>query len=141
MGGICSIILAWEHPEVFGKAASLSGAFHVEKAGFLGKVLRPYQGKPKPVRLYLDSGVVDFMGGDDGKRLTAAVAEECKRIGWGDSLLHFVDEKPLTPAELEKAQLRPDKWPEAQKSQHNEFYWRVRAWRPLTFLFPKPTAE
>src|ERR1017187_1759497 len=27
LGGICSIVLAWEHPDVFGRGASLSGAF------------------------------------------------------------------------------------------------------------------
>jgi len=42
----------------------------------------------------------------------------------------------LTEAELEKAGLRPDKWREAQSSQHNEFYWRLRVWRALVFLFP-----
>lgn len=30
MGGICSLVLAWEHLEVFGRGASLSGAFMVE---------------------------------------------------------------------------------------------------------------
>jgi predicted alpha/beta superfamily hydrolase len=61
MGGICSIILGWEHPEVFGQVASLSGAFQVENTNFLNNVLRPYRGKAKPIRLYLDSGVVDFL--------------------------------------------------------------------------------
>ncbi len=51
MGGICSIVLAWEHPEVFGKAASLSGAFQVERTNFLNDILRLYQGKAKPTRL------------------------------------------------------------------------------------------
>lgn len=137
MGGICSIILAWEHPEVFGKAASLSGAFLVEKTNFLNRVLRPYRGKPKPARLYVDSGSVDFTGGDDGLNLTASVAEELKRMGWGHHLMHYLDANPLTPVELEKTGLRRDKWAEAQTSQHNEFYWRLRVWRPLTFLFPK----
>jgi enterochelin esterase-like enzyme len=136
MGGICSIVLAWDHPELFGKAASLSGAFQVEKTNFLINVLRPYQGNAKPTRLYLDSGVVDFTDGDDGQKWTAAVVEEFKRIGWDKDLMHFVDEKPLTVAELEKAGLRRDKWGEAQTSQHNEFYWRLRVWRALTFLFP-----
>jgi len=27
VGGICSIVLAWDHPEVFGMGASLSGSF------------------------------------------------------------------------------------------------------------------
>ena len=136
MGGICSIVLAWEHPEVFGRAASLSGAFQVEKTNFLNDILRPYQTEPKLTRLYLDSGVVDFTGGDDGRQLTSAVAEQFRRIGWGGELMHFVDERPLTPDELEKAGLRRDKWKEAQTSQHNEFYWRQRAWRALIFLFP-----
>jgi predicted alpha/beta superfamily hydrolase len=73
LGGICSMVLAWDHPEVFGRAASLSGAFQVDRTNFLNNVLRPYRGKPQSTRLYLDSGVVDFMGGDDGQRLTAAV--------------------------------------------------------------------
>jgi hypothetical protein len=124
------------HPEVFGRAASLSGAFQVEGTNFLNDILRPYQGKPKSIRLYLDSGVVDFTGGDDGQRLTAAVSDEFRRIGWGEELAHFVEAKPLTLVELEKTGLRRDKWAEAQTSQHNEFYWRLRAWRALTFLFP-----
>jgi predicted alpha/beta superfamily hydrolase len=136
LGGICSIVLAWEHPEVFGKAASLSGSFQVENTNFLALILRSYQGKVKATRLYLDSGVVDFTGGDDGQKLTAAVVEEFRRIGWGKDLMHFIDEHPLTPVELEKTGLRRDKWGEAQTSQHNEFYWRLRAWRALTFLFP-----
>jgi predicted alpha/beta superfamily hydrolase len=137
MGGICSIILAWEHPEVFGKAASLSGAFQVERTNFLNNILRPYQGKAKPIRLYLDSGVVDFTGGDDGQTLTAAVAEELRRVGWGREVAHYVDAKPLTLPELENAGLRRDKWAEARTSQHNEFYWRLRVWRALTFVFPQ----
>jgi predicted alpha/beta superfamily hydrolase len=136
MGGICSLVLAWEHPDIFGGAASLSGAFMVEQTNFLNGVLKNFRGKPEPLRVYLDSGVVDFMGGDDGRALTEQVAAELRRIGWADDLRVFVDAKPLTPAELEKTGLRRDKWSEAQTSQHNEFYWRLRAWRALTFLFP-----
>jgi len=138
MGGICSLALAWEHPEVFGKAASLSGAFQVERTNFLVNVLRPYREKPKPFHVYLDSGTCDFSGGDDGRTQTDAVAAELRRIGWreGKDLMHYVDLKPLTEAELEKTDLRRDKWKEAQTSQHNEFYWRRRVWRALVFLFP-----
>jgi predicted alpha/beta superfamily hydrolase len=137
MGGLCSIVLAWEHPDVFGRAASLSGAFQVEETHFLNNVVRPYQGKAKQTHLYLDSGVVDFMGGDDGRKLTEAVAQEFRRIGWSEkTLMHYVDVKPLTLPELKNAGLRQDKWAEAQTSQHNEFYWRLRVWRALTFLFP-----
>jgi enterochelin esterase-like enzyme len=136
MGGLCSIVLAWEHPEVFGRAGSLSGAFQVEHTNFLNNILRPYQGRVKPIRFYLDSGVVDFAGGDDGQQLTATAVAEFKRIGWTEELMQYVDSQPLTAVELEKTGLRKDKWQEAQTSQHNEFYWRLRVWRPLTFLFP-----
>jgi len=136
MGGVCSLVLGWEHPDVFGRVASLSGAFMVEKTNFLSNVLKPYGGKAKPIRVYLDSGICDSMKGDDGRALTEAVAGELRRIGWGKELLHYVDARPLTPGELEKTGLRRDKWAEAQTSQHNEFYWRLRVWRALTFLFP-----
>lgn len=136
MGGICSLVLAWEHPDIFGGAASLSSAFQVEQTNFLNGGLKNFRGQPKPVRVYLDSGVVDFMGGDDGQALTGQVAAELRRIGWANDLKLFVDAKPLTPEELAESGLRRDKWNEAQTSQHNEFYWRLRSWRALTFLFP-----
>lgn len=137
MGGICSVVLAWEHPDVFPQGASLSGAFMVEQTNFLENVVRPYKGKPKPSRLYLDSGISDFRGGDDGRSLTEALAGELRRIGWtSKDLMLFIDSKPLSPSELEKAGLRRDKWDEAQRSMHNEFYWRLRVWRALTFMFP-----
>jgi enterochelin esterase-like enzyme len=136
MGGICSLVLAWEHPEIFGGAASLSGAIGVEQTNFLNSVLKTFHGQAKPMRVYLDSGVVDYTGGDDGRFLTEKVAAELERIGGKKNLEWFVDAKPLTPAELEKTVLRRDKWAEAQTSQHNEFYWRQRVWRALTFLFP-----
>ncbi len=138
MGGICSIALAWQHPEVFGKAASLSGAFQVEKQHFLRTVLGKHAGKPKRFKAYIDSGVVDYSGGDDDCALNRSVAVELRRLRWKDGrdLLHYVDEHPLAEQELERLGLRRDKWAEAQTSQHNEFYWRVRAPKALVFLFP-----
>lgn len=137
LGGLISLILAWEHPEVFGGAASLSGSFQYDGTNFLNSVLKKYHDRPKPVRVYLDSGVKSFDGHDDNHALTEQVAAELRRIGWTDKNLElFTDAHLLTPAELEKAGLRRDKWAEAQTSQHNEFYWRLRAWRALVFLFP-----
>ena len=137
MGGICSLALAWENPQVFGLAASLSGAFQVEKRFFAEKVLGSYTNQPKPIQIYVDSGISDYSGGDDGARQTAAVAGELLRIGWQPerNLVHFVDQ-PLTAEELAPHRLDAAKFAEAQRSQHNEFYWRLRAWRALTFLFP-----
>jgi enterochelin esterase-like enzyme len=136
LGGFCSVILAWEHPEIFGQTACLSGSFQVEQTNFLNDVLHNYHDQSKPIRIYLDSGTVDFAGGDENRAITAQVAAELRRIGWKTNLMVYVDEKPLTPAELEYTGLRRDKWHEAQTSQHNEFYWRLRAWRALAFLFP-----
>ena len=137
LGGLCSLVLAWDNPEVFGAAASLSGAFMVYHPNFLDDVLKGYQGPPKPFRAYLDSGVVGSTGGDDGRSRTEQVVAELRRIGWAsDNLRWFVDEKRLTRKELAESDLRPEKWDEAMTSQHNEFYWKRRSWRALTFLFP-----
>ena len=138
LGGIGSVSLAWEHPKVFGRAASLSGSFHIEKRNFLERVLQPARRKPGPVRFYLDSGTIDFTGDDDDRRYTDLVADELRRLGWkdGKSLERFTEARPFTDQELEKTSLPFDKWHEAKSSQHNEFYWRMRAWRPLVFLFP-----
>jgi enterochelin esterase-like enzyme len=139
LGGLCSVALAWQYPTTFGGAASLSGAFQVERRQFILKVLRRYAGRPKPFRVYVDSGVVDQDHGDDGRKLTAAVAEELRRIGWRDGvdLMQYVDTDLVATAEQVRAAAVPkDKWVEVTSSQHNEFYWRRRAWRALEFLFP-----
>jgi len=137
MGGICSVALAWQQPEVFGQAASLSGAFQIENKYFLKQIISRHSGGKKPFRVYLDSGTCDYTGGDDGAKDTAAMALEFQRMGWkaGVDLLHFVD-KPLSGEELEEYHLAEDKFREAQRSQHNELYWRLRVWRALTFMFP-----
>ena len=137
LGGVCSLALAWEHPDVFGQAACLSGAFEVDQTNIVKHVLGNYRGKPKPFRFYVDSGTSDFAGGDDNEELTQEVYKQMRRIGWrGRDLRHFTDDHPLTLKELGKSGIRHDKWAEAQTSQHNELYWRLRAWRALTFLFP-----
>jgi predicted alpha/beta superfamily hydrolase len=132
MGGIFALAAAWEHPETFGLAASLSGAFQVEKEHF-SRHLASYRGAPKPIRVYLDSGTADYSGGDDGAANTAAVARELRRIGI--PVEHFTD-RSLTADELRPLDLPNDKFQEAQRSHHNELYWRQRAWRALVFMFP-----
>ncbi len=138
MGGVCSVALAWDHPETFGLAGSMSGAFQVEKQIILSGMLKAYTGQPVPVKFYFDCGVRSGNSGDDGRARTEAVVGELRRIGWRDgaNLRHFVDEHPLTPAQLEPLRLPDNKFKEAQVSQHNELYWRLRVWRALEFLFP-----
>ena len=139
LGGLSSLALAWYYPGTFGGAGCLSSSFGFDHTNFLNRVLKEYHGPPKPIRIYLDSGVVDFTGGDDDCALTREATEVLRKLGWKENLECYVDSPPLTAAESEKTGLRRDKWAEAQKSQHNEFYWRLRAWRPLTFLFPPET--
>lgn len=134
MGGVVCLALGWEHPEVFGKVASLSGAFQVENEAAI-KNIRAHKGPKKALRIYLDSGSIDYTGGDDGLEENAALAKELKRIGWGNDLMHFVD-PVLKEEELRPLNLSEGKFKEALKSQHNELYWRLRAWRALEFLFP-----
>jgi hypothetical protein len=124
VGGLCSVVLAWDHPEVFGGAACLSRTDISEQTDFLNLVLKNFHGQPKPFHVYLDSGVVDFTGGDDGRSLTGQVAAEFRRIGWTDKNLKlFTDAKPLTPGLIEQTGLRRDKWHDARASRHHEFYW------------------
>ena len=115
----------------------LSGAFQVEKQYFLQNVLTPRSARKKPLRIYLDSGTCDYTGGDDGLKHTEAVALQLQHFGWkpGIDLLHHID-RPLPPEQLKPFNLPEDKFNEAQRSQHNELYWRLRASRALSFLFP-----
>ncbi|MDB6055788.1 MAG: esterase [Verrucomicrobiales bacterium] len=137
MGGISSLALAWEHRDIFGGAASLSGAYQVEKRYFLDMVLKPTDKPGITFPIYLDSGVMDYSGGDDGRTNTFAVYTKLKSLGWPEKQLsYYVDEKPATEEEMMAAGLPENKRKEALTSQHNEFYWKLRSWRPLTFLFP-----
>jgi hypothetical protein len=105
------------------------------------KVVEGFSGRPKKIQIYLDSGVTDHTGGDDGAVLTARLAAVLREKGWSDeNLLHFVDQ-PLGADALRVFQLPEDKFSEAQRSQHNELYWRLRAWRALSFLFPPVTND
>jgi len=138
MGGLASLAIAWSHPTVFGGAGCLSGAFQVEGTNFLRTTLMPYAGAPKPFRIYIDSGVTDFTGGDDGRGNTERVVAQLRRIGWRDgiNLRYEVDATPRRPDQLRQLGLPEHKWEEAQRSQHNEFYWRIRFRDALRFLFP-----
>jgi predicted alpha/beta superfamily hydrolase len=136
LGGVCSLVLGWDHPDVFGLAASMSGAFQIEKRIVIEELRRRRGGSPKAVKLYLDCGTCS-PGGDDGRAETEEVVAELRRIGWKDGadLRYFLDARPLAPEQLERLGLSPGKRAEALRSQHNELYWRLRVERPLEFLF------
>ncbi len=137
MGGLCSMALAWERPDVFGGAAGLSSSFWVEKRHLLDGVMARYSGAKKPIRVYLDSGVKAGRT-DDGRKDTTDVAARLRELGYQDDidLKTFVDEKLHTEQEMAAFGYQPDKQKEAGRAQHNEFHWRQRVWRALEFLFP-----
>ena len=116
MGGVCSVALGWQAPTVFGLAASLSGAFQVERRTFLLRILRRYHGRPKALRVYLDSGTTDYSGGDDGRVATITLRDGLVEKGWvlGADLQHVI----------------------GQGHSHSEDYWRARLPGALRWLFP-----
>jgi predicted alpha/beta superfamily hydrolase len=138
LGGICSLALAWQNPRTFGLVASLSGSFQIERYKLVSHELERYRGKRKLIRIYVDSGVIDSSGDEDERHYTERVAKALRKIGWRDqkNLMHFTDDQPLRGSEFEHLGLPHHKRKEAEESQHNEFYWRIRCWRALTFLFP-----
>jgi enterochelin esterase-like enzyme len=110
LGGLVSLWMAHKLPEIFSRVACLSGAFQVrdrERVSFVEFLSRIDH---QNLRVYIDSGTVD-----DGAVLTRKVAASYRSRGWRDGvdLMHF----------------------EQRGAEHNERYWRERAWRALVFLF------
>jgi hypothetical protein len=69
-----------------------------------------------PLRVYLDSGTVDWAGGDDGMARTIGLRETLVSKGWvlGTDLKHVV----------------------GQDHNHSENWWRERLPGALTWLYP-----
>jgi predicted alpha/beta superfamily hydrolase len=106
LGGVVSLYLAWEFPEVFGKAACMSSTFDWED-----NLRERIEREPKrDVRLYLDSG-----GVGDNFEVTRAFAELLQRRGYtfGRDLLYLV-----FPA-----------------MEHTERDWGLRSLIPFQYLF------
>lgn len=59
MGGLSSFVLAWEHPDVFGKAACLSPAFQHQDFDYVAKAAEQVLPTPMPA-FYLDNGTLDL---------------------------------------------------------------------------------
>lgn len=60
-GGICAFTVAWERPDSFGKVVSHIGSFTNIRGGYVYPALiRQTQGKPKPIRVFLQDGANDL---------------------------------------------------------------------------------
>ncbi len=110
MGGLISLLLAWNYPGVFGMAGCLSPVFVAAGVNIL-PVIRE---KPKPpVKIYIDNG---------GRNLDAQLQRGCD----------------LVVAELLKKGFRRGidmEWFFDPDDDHSEEAWRRRLWRPLLFFF------
>lgn len=114
MGGLISMMCAWEHPEVFSKAACFSPAFKYSKIDYVKKVLE-YSGKKKEISLYIDNGGIDL----DAQLLPGVnemvTALEKKGFSIDKDLFVYID----------------------KTATHNEAAWAKRVWRPLKIFFGK----
>jgi predicted alpha/beta superfamily hydrolase len=109
LGGVASLYVAWNQPHIFGKAASLSGAWWLRR----WRDRLAWQSK-RPVQCYIDSG--DSGHARDCVHHTLALRRLLTGIGYrpGQDLMHQI----------------------ARGHTHNESSWGKRLGHPLRFFFP-----
>ncbi|HVE82595.1 MAG TPA: alpha/beta hydrolase-fold protein [Myxococcales bacterium] len=108
LGGVVSMYLAWQYPDVFGKAACLSSTF-----GYKDDLFKRVRTEPRrALQLYIDTG---WPGDNFEENLT--MRDLLIERGWkpGTDLLYFA-------------------FPYAQ---HNEAAWSMRIHIPFQFFFSK----
>ena len=112
LGGLISMMCAWEYPNIFSKAACFSPAFKISDIDYVKNVLK-YFGKKKNLSFYIDNGGVDL-----DARLLPGVNEMVNALeGKG-----FIKAKNLF-VYIDKT------------ATHNEAAWAKRVWRPLKIFF------
>lgn len=112
LGGLVSFYLAWEHPEVFGMAACLSGSWNWDNAAVFQLVEN--QSAPIPnIKLYVDHG----SQGEEGQNswMHRLLRDALIRRG-------FVLGKNLA-------------YNFGVGDNHHETAWARRVWKPLLFFF------
>jgi predicted alpha/beta superfamily hydrolase len=109
-GGLISLYGAWTRPERWGVVMAMSTAFGFDFIGLAGQ-----NTARKPLRIYLDSGTVDWSGGDDGEAETIRLRDLLVSQGWvlGTDLQHVV----------------------GQNHNHSEDFWRARLPGALDWLY------
>jgi predicted alpha/beta superfamily hydrolase len=108
LGGVVSLYLAWQHPNVFGKAACLSSTFT-----YRDDLRQRIESESKRnIQIYLDSGWPE-----DNYEVTRSMRDLLLERGYtfGKDLLYFA-------------------FPEAL---HSETYWATRSHIPFQFFFGK----
>lgn len=112
MGGLISLMLVWEHPEVFSKAGCLSPAFKIQELNYV-PFIEKYNGPGKDIKIYVDNG---------------GIALEAELRPGIDDAIKALKEKGFR--EGKNLQTYFDK-----NAGHNERAWAKRLWRPMLFLF------
>lgn len=110
MGGLISLMLVWEYPEVFSKAACLSPAFKIKELNYL-PYIEKYQGPKKDIKIYIDNGGVGLE-----EELQPGIEETIELLakkGYKNNLNIYFD----------------------KHAEHNENAWAARVWRPLLYMF------
>ncbi len=114
MGGLISFMIAWEHPDVFMKAACLSPAFKISRFNFVDNVVS-YTGEKKDILFYIDNGTVeleDSLQTGVDEMLSALNMQNYKE---GNDFVFYKDEG----------------------ASHTEADWASRSWRFLKLFFGK----
>lgn len=111
-GGLISLMLVWNYPEVFSKAACLSSAFKIQELNYVDTIAN-YSGNKKEIKLYIDIGGIgleqELRPGNDN--MIAAL--QSKGYALGKDLIWYIDKNAV----------------------HSEIAWAERIWRPLVFFF------
>jgi len=111
-GGLISLMIVWNYPEVFSKAACLSSAFKISRLNYVDTVAN-YTSKKKDINLYIDNGGIglemELQPGTD----EMIVALQNKGYELGKDIIWYVD----------------------KNASHSEIAWAERIWRPLVFFF------
>lgn len=125
LGGLIAMDLALAHPETYGAAVSLSGAFWPGMED--GDALRdriPTYGK-QPLAIYLDHGG-NVAANSDGAADSVEVRDELTSLGWSRSDSPSCTASPSTICYF----IEPG-------ATHDELAWKARTWRFLRFLYPR----
>ncbi len=112
MGGLISMICAWDYPNIFSKAACFSPAFLFRNFDYT-KDVRDDKSSKKNLIIYIDNGGLglEAMLQTGVDKMVDALIE--KGFKDGENLFVYID----------------------KSAEHNEAAWAKRVWRPLKIFF------
>jgi predicted alpha/beta superfamily hydrolase len=114
LGGLISLMLVWNYPQVFSKAACLSSAFKIDQLNYVDSVAS-YNGMKKDIKLYIDNGGIGLDAKLQPGNDEMIVALQNKGYELGKDIIWYVN----------------------KNAAHSEIAWAERIWRPLVFFFGK----